>query len=134
MAEILRRARQVVIPRYALQFDWEGKPDCGFLFDCDAKGVVQNLSDLGRQNYEKCVSNTHDRKVIARGICDFTSYYHQPALLRCDCGAEFELADSMTNHCECGRMYNGAGQELAHPRLWGEETGERFDDFGQPLL
>ena len=134
MAEIIRPSQLVAISRHALQFDWVGEPDCGFLFDCNAEGVVQNLSEPAQQNYEKCVSNAHARKVIARGVRTFTSHYHQPAVLRCDCGIELELADSMTNDCDCGRLFNGAGQALAHPNLCGEDAGERFDDFGQPIF
>ena len=50
----------------------------------------------------------------------------------CDyCGSTVMLPDGMTNRCQnCGEFYNGAGQQLAHPSQWGEETGESFDDFG----
>lgn len=136
MATILRRGQLVAVVRYALQYDWEGQPDCGFLFDCDENGNVnvQEMAEPAQESYRKCVTNTHDRKVIFRGVRKFHSKYHQPTLIRCDCGEELELFDAMTNSCDCGRLYNGAGQQLAHPSQWGEETGERFDDFGQPIL
>jgi hypothetical protein len=40
------------------------------------------------------------------------------------------MLEGFTNECACGRFYNSAGQGLTHPRFWGEETGERFDDHG----
>ncbi len=42
----------------------------------------------------------------------------------CRCGAEVDLSDPMTNVCsECGRLYNGYGQELRPEDEW-EEPGE----------
>jgi len=54
--------------------------------------------------------------------------------ITCDCGEKLELYDPMTNECECGRFYNGFGQRLSHPRNWGEETGESFDDHGNYVV
>jgi hypothetical protein len=46
------------------------------------------------------------------------------------CEKELCLNDGMTNRCECGVFYNGAGQQLAPPSQWGWETGETFNDDG----
>ena len=50
----------------------------------------------------------------------------------CDnCGEKVDLPDAMTNRCDkCGTFYNGSGQRLNPPSMWGEETGESFDSFG----
>ena len=64
------------------------------------------------------------------GYYDHEQGYRIPMVIECDCGRELPLEDAMTNECECGRFYNGGGQALSHPRHWGEETGERFDDHG----
>lgn len=53
--------------------------------------------------------------------------------ITCSCGAQVFVA-GFTNRCDCGKFYNWAGQQLSHPRFWGEETGERFDDDGQQIL
>jgi len=53
----------------------------------------------------------------------------EPALGRCQCGAEVEL-EGFTNTCEgCGRDYHWAGQALAPRECWGEETGEHPADI-----
>jgi hypothetical protein len=53
--------------------------------------------------------------------------------IKCSCGKTLYLDDPMTNECSCGRFYNGFGNALSHPRNWGEETGEYFDDHGNYL-
>ena len=30
----------------------------------------------------------------------------------CDCGRDLELWDSNNNECDCGRLYNGGGQQV----------------------
>lgn len=51
----------------------------------------------------------------------------------CPCGKSLECPE-FTNRCACGRSYNWAGQELAPPSQWGEETGERFTDDGEQII
>jgi hypothetical protein len=56
--------------------------------------------------------------------------YFEPAVMRCDCGAEITLSNGMTNGCDrCDREYNGSGQLLASREFWGEETGETVGDI-----
>jgi len=60
----------------------------------------------------------------------FERVYFEPAIVRCDCGHEIELHDSMANGCDhCDREYNGSGQLLADRCFWGEETGESVSDI-----
>ncbi len=48
-------------------------------------------------------------------------------IIECECKAQIQLWDSWANGCDqCGREYNGSGQELAPREFWGEETGETF--------
>jgi len=43
----------------------------------------------------------------------------------CACGAEIDLSDPMTNACDnCGRLYNGCGQELRPEEDWEEPWGD----------
>lgn len=60
--------------------------------------------------------------------------HYEPGILKCACGKAVTLYNSITNKCECGKFYNGLGELLSHPRNWGEETGERFNDDGQLVL
>jgi len=52
----------------------------------------------------------------------------EPAIGRCSCGKEVELA-GFTNTCDCGADYNSSGQLLAPREQWGEETGESLSDI-----
>jgi hypothetical protein len=54
-------------------------------------------------------------------------------IITCGCGETVELQDSWYNICLCGQGYNGGGQRLEPPALWGEETGEAFDDSGNDI-
>ncbi len=53
-----------------------------------------------------------------------------PAVGLCACGRYVEL-DGFTCPCDCGRDYNGSGQELAPRAQWGEETGETATEILQ---
>lgn len=60
---------------------------------------------------------------------DFES--KKPLIGKCRCGRKIEFfGHGQDEACDCGRWYNSSGQELKPPREWGEDTGERFDDFG----
>jgi len=46
------------------------------------------------------------------------------------CCGRWMQCNSFTNTCDqCGKDYNGAGQELAPRSQWGEETGETASDI-----
>ena len=47
--------------------------------------------------------------------------------IQCDCGRRVYIPN-ITNICECGKYYNGFGQELAPPEEWDED--ERYSCFG----
>ena len=52
-------------------------------------------------------------------------------IMKCVCGEHLEVYSSGDVNCpKCDRWFNFVGQELRPPCEWGEETGERFDDFG----
>jgi len=51
----------------------------------------------------------------------------------CKCGQVFTILNWFEEECpKCGRLYNGAGQELAPRSQWGEETGESPADIYNP--
>jgi hypothetical protein len=134
MAATVKREQWIEIPQYQLRFEFVGRPGSGFFFDCDKNGKLQPLAPAGQESYHRCVSNTHPTPVVSLGIQCWTHRYREPAVLLCDCGQKLSLSDGMTNECTCGRFYDGSGQSLSHPRHWGEETGERFDDHGHLIL
>jgi hypothetical protein len=134
MSTIVAPSRRVTQVSYMLAYDFVDERGSGFSFDCDAHGRLMTQSAPALANYERCVANTHGRPVVFRGIERLESSHREPARLKCDCHRTLALSDPMTNKCDCGRFYNGSGQALSHPRNWGEETGERFDDEGHQIL
>ena len=110
---------------WRLQFDRVEDPSSGFVFDCDAAGVVDTskLNSAGLSNLNDCLAG----KGVGPGRIRVTvNRYMKPAVIRCNCGAKLFLHSSWANECGCGREYNGSGQLLAPRAQWGEETGEVF--------
>lgn len=116
---------------HALNFWSRENTGWGMGFDCDAAGNPV-LTDANRANYER---TRQDPAFYSPQVQTWKNVWYEPATIRCDCGSTLSLDDAMTNRCDrCGQFYNGSGQRLAHPSQWGEETGERFDDNGSPVL
>jgi hypothetical protein len=78
-----------------------------------------------RECGETFESKDRDAKCVKCG----NDFLRMRKIIKCDCGESLLLFDSMTNGCNCGREYNGSGQELAPRRFWGEETGETFENY-----
>lgn len=131
MAKFIQRAEWVEQVSYELVFDYIDEPNRGFRFPCGPQGQVNPLPDLIAASYAKCLANSHERPVVCKGVMSYRTRHRVPARIECGCGKPLALTDAMTNECGCGRFYNGSGQELCHPRHWGEETGEHFDDHGR---
>lgn len=126
MAKIIKRREVKYVPHYEHTFvDKNGELRAGY--ECDPQGnrlepeteftkwvrlEVENgtLYDMGVHTWEK-------KEVV-------------PGELLCHCGRLNPIWGGGDFTCECGQWYNTFGQELRHPRHWGEETGERFDDNG----
>lgn len=51
---------------------------------------------------------------------------YRDRFLICECGKIVYLQE-FTNECECGKLYNSFGQELAAPDEWDEE--ERYEYY-----
>ena len=126
--EIIKEAKRIHVVECSLEFQWRnGEPGHGFSFPCDENGRV-NTAELQRPGLEslaKCLFGEHD--VVFEGIQVLQRSYREPAIGRCHCGREVELAN-FTNTCECGQDYNSSGQILAPRDCWGEETGEHWSD------
>ena len=121
--EIVQESRVEESTTYGLAFQIAGaSPGAGFMFDCDADGVViPSEHAMARENLAKCQDGTFAG--TWEGIVVFEHRYRHPRIGRCSCGSEVELG-RFTNTCECGADYNSAGQLLADRSQWGEETGE----------
>jgi len=126
MAQIISHREYHEEKVYHLSFHWYGFPGAGFWFPCDKDG---NLDEKWKDSpsYLKCINGEHD--VVADGVVCYTHRWTDPAILKCDCGAEVDLY-GFTNTChECGADYNMSGQRLAPRSQWGEETGESLSDI-----
>lgn len=131
--ELLRRSEIKTVTEFALNFDWPGHWRCGFSFECDEEGNVDEakLTDCARENLRQCRTGSVDGKPIGAGYVDsWHRTYREPAIGRCTCGRKVVLY-GFTNTCDCGCDYNSAGQLLASRDQWGEETGESLADIMQ---
>ena len=126
--EIIKRSGHTDIEHYALSFDYPGRPNCGFSFDCTKGGkLLPFKNEAARANYERALAMMERGELERPYVADFCRTVYEPAIGRCSCGEEVWLG-SFTNTCECGRDYNSAGQQLADRSQWGEETGEHWTD------
>ena len=115
---------------YDRVFDYRGHCNYGFAFPCDEHGHVSraDLTPGAWDNYDRCLGDA-ELDVVDRGVRRVEQTYHEPSIGLCNhCGAEVELG-RFTCECECGALYNWAGQELAPREQWGEETGEHWSDI-----
>lgn len=126
--KIIQRSHFETIVEYRLFFQRRGESyGTGCSFECDATGKVKDGLPIAAQlNYRRSSLNlegTYDPPIVEK----LEHPYRHPTIGECACGAQVELA-GFTNTCECGRDYNGSGQELAPREQWGEETGESWFD------
>jgi hypothetical protein len=84
-------------------------PGSWFGFPCDAEGNVdvEKLPDAARKNYHICLTGKYGEGEVV----EISSSYIEPAAGKCECGQVLILRGDQT--CDCGRMYNRSGQELA---------------------
>lgn len=128
MIRIISHGRWVEEFTYCIFYEWVEFPDSGFSFPCNQDGEINfnDMEEAALVNYEKCESGEYE--VIYRGLQRYVNRYREPTIGECySCKREVELS-SNTNKCECGRLYNSAGQELVDPKFWGECTGEHPAD------
>lgn len=119
---------------YVLFFQEKDEEEgCGFSFPCDEQGnpLWNEMRGLAAANCRLLMGggSINGRNGFLPGRVEKREWWcREESLFRCECGEEFE-GGSFTYACKCGRHYNWAGQDLAHPSLWGEETGEHPADL-----
>ena len=119
MAKILSESKYVEKTYYSYDFDIN--KDGGFTFPCDENGIIDfpSLNDGAKQNLIYCLNNTSKFKSIGKRKHGYS--YKEPAVLKCNCSAEFPLINEYLGACECpecGQWYNLFGQELENPSEW----------------
>ena len=112
---------------YSRCFVWKDMPTAGFGFPCDEHGNLEPTDNpYAKENREGCLSGKFD--VIDKGIEKYVNRYREPAIGKCECGAELTLNDPLDNHCECGRCYNSSGQSVT-PSSECDEQGNPLADY-----
>lgn len=108
---------------YSLVYEWLDMPGAGFGFACDAEGNIDTSKAepdcTWPENYRKCVSGEYAVRFM--GIREYRHAYTHPAVGTCECGREVVLDGDTRGEgidCECGRIYNALGQELAPRSQW----------------
>lgn len=105
---------------YTIRFADTEHPGCGFAFDAtsDFEPIIKTLA--AQASWDECVSNPSRYQ---RENCHEIYRVFVPAVIRCECGREMELADAWENVCEkCGLAYNGSGTEvIRNHRQWSED-------------
>lgn len=123
MLTMTKARKRVDVVSYSREFRWKDRPTAGFGFTCNEYGAVDvgAMWPAGQENYRACMNGTH--AVNNLGVQRHTSSYIQPGEGRCKCGRTVVLDGDMSGEgidCECGRIYNSAGQELAPREQWSE--------------
>jgi hypothetical protein len=124
--EIIQHRESKTSIFFCLEFERKGEKGCSYSFPCNEGGELEELNAAAYFNYQKCINNPD--RYINKGVQKHSCLCITPRIGRCECGEEIYL-DGFTNSCDCGRMYNWAGQELAPVSQWGEETGEHPSDI-----
>jgi len=114
-----------LVEKYTLSFEWNHTPGAGFGFDCDKNGNV-DIESMNRGALENFAGCLFVYDVTFEGVMDYSYIHQDPAEGTCDCGRTVYLHYDNGHgiDCDCGRIYNYSGQELAPRSQW----EERWDD------
>jgi hypothetical protein len=130
MLKITHDRHRRLIEEFSLDWTDKANPNCGAGFPCDRNGNIDeaSLAPAGRDNL--AYHRAHPELFDGPFLRDWSRYVAEPARGICPhCGTEVVLDGDVS--CDgCGQWYNTFGQELVPPSMWGEDTGERFDNAG----
>lgn len=128
MATIIRQRKVEWVQQYERRYV-DAKNTCLAGIPCDKDGNRLEPEIAAQRWIREGVAKG---ELFDAGVHSWDKKEVTPGILKCECGEEIALWGYGNGNlkCDCGRWYNGAGQELNPPSMWGEETGERFDDNG----
>lgn len=113
---------------YSHSFSWDDCPGAGFSFDCFENGAVDlgSYSEGAKENFWRAIFGLFDKPLTYKGITERDCSYWEPAYGTCVCGRRVFLEHDNGHgiDCDCGRIYNMSGQELAPRSQW----EDRWDD------
>lgn len=122
MAKIISESKHIKETVHSYEFDID--ENGGFSFPCDENGIINfpSLHEEAKQNLIFCLNNTSKFRYV--GKRSHIIEYTDPAIMECDCGANFTLVNEYHGACECpdcGQWYNLFGQKLENPQIWNKE-------------
>ena len=120
--EIIKNRTPVEEVRRTIEFDWPDEPGAGYSFEADEAWNPIFLCELGKENYNACMSGKFKINGPFRRENRFTRM--EPAQGKCSCGTVVELVDQYQGACQCpgcGRWYNMFGQALIDPEYWEDD-------------
>lgn len=90
-------------------------------FPCNEQGEVdrEKMTDVAWANYQKCLVNPELFSEV-----EVTERNYTERIGKCSCGREVYLYGD--TYCECGKLYNGFGQELRDPKYWGRGYDDEY--------
>ena len=111
---------EVWIEEYTREFEYIDRSNRFYSFPCDANGLVDVTEDFST-SYEYCLANV-GTKFLDMGIIDMSHFERSCGYGTCVCGETVYLDADYGNgiDCDCGRIYNLSGQELAPRSQWDE--------------
>lgn len=115
---VVQQLRRVVSIEFNRCFSNAKDDTLGYGFPCDADGNIWPLVVEGAiANLEGCLSGKFD--VIDKGVVqsDFPCVYHEPTILKCDCGTQIDCYFDLTM-CKCGAQYDLDGVLIEDPIAW----------------
>lgn len=130
MLKITQPRQRRLIEDFRLDFINKEHPSSGYSFSCSENGIIDEskLNPTSRESLAYC--RAHPELYHGPEFMDCSRKVIEPAQGNCPhCGTVVFLTGDVS--CSgCGQWFNAVGQELVPPREWGEDTRERFDDFG----
>lgn len=134
-AEFIRRRERIKKIEYYLEYPVLDTPGAFWAPPCDEKGNVleAQLAEPALKEWQRVQECERKGEPTGYGepyVQKRDASYWEPAVIRCACGRECTLW-GMENDCDCGRIYNGFGQEYRPREEWAdamEAAGERWDD------
>jgi hypothetical protein len=132
MLEIVTPRHTEHVEEYRLSYSLKSDPGSGYWFPCDKEGNRLPHPDSD-DSYAMCVAEAAkaDGKYTYDGLIDLSRDCPVPAEGKCKCGRTVWL-EGDNGHgidCDCGRIYNQSGQELAPRSQWEDRYDE---DSTQP--
>ncbi len=124
--EIIKHRQRVQHDEYYHDYRSVSNPNAGYSFPCNEDGelIIEQDNPGRKENYVRVWQDTANYNYL--GVKHRVHTYVEPGEGKCKCGRVVYLNNDYGHgiDCECGRIYNMSGQELAPRSQW----DDRYDD------